>query len=552
MSIYGIDLGTSNCLVARVVQGRNQSIRIECLDDNEGREEFPSIVSFRSDEEYIVGHEAADKLIKEPDNTVELIKVRLGNTKYIEFKIGTEKVKKTPQQITSCVLKHFNKLHNDRIQDIVLTVPAYFKQPQRESTIQAAELAGLNVKEKIAEPTAAIMYHLFYQYQQNGDTWLEEHTSKNILVFDFGGGTLDLSLIEVKKDGQYIDPKVIQTEGDSELGGNNIDFVFTKVVLEVMEANYGDDPYITQLVEAYNDYYDNYINHHTLRFRKEVPIEMKESIFRLKRQVESAKIKLSTMQEQQISLGGKYEAIKVKRKEFEESVLNHPDLNLSTRIGELLEKFSRLGRPVYEVLLVGGSSQIPMIQDIIKAAFEKHGLKKEKIITCHEYDKAVVKGAAISAAITEGIPIPPFNFNKCKNIVAMDIEIEDMNLNKHDVFIKQGTEYPFACPKSFKFKVGHALSEKVDIKLNELKTNRNGVTREPICTLNFYLPIYYTGDEIEVSMQINEKGIYEIKGIHIPTHEKIEYEPHNEYVLSEQDMKKIAEDMKRQKDISYV
>lgn len=489
MAHYGIDLGTSNCLVAKVSQNLDESFDVKCLSDEDGYESFPSVVYFESEKQYKVGNTALKYLYKKPDSTVELVKIRLGKTNHVEIRIDNSIFEKSPQEISSYMLSHLNLLHNKQIDNAVITVPAFFDQSQKDATMQAATLAGMKPKFLLEEPTAAIMYHVFSQYKEHGLDLFNGSQGKKILVFDFGGGTLDLSLIGITTQNNEVVPKVLAIGGDPELGGNIIDFIFTKVILNMLKRKYNDDQFIDNVCNAFNSYYDQYINKHILRFDDNVSEEIKNFIFRLRRNLEQIKIKLSTDEEADIYFEGQYKPIHITRENFEKHVLMCDDINIKDRVISALDQISKKRIAISEVLLIGGSSQIPLIKEMIFEAFEDMRIPKNLISLSSDFEKAVAKGAAIQAAIADGVPIPPFIHNKCESIVARDIELEHAGYRQ--IFIPMGTEYPFEHKKEFTIKIGHALSETVSLKFNEVVIMQDGYEeKREICNFEFYLPIY--------------------------------------------------------------
>ena len=551
MALFGIDLGTSNCLVAQVSQNLDDSFVVRCLSDDDGNDSFPSVVYFESDKQYKVGYAALKYLFEKPDSTVELIKVRLGKTDHIEIKTDTFAFEKSPQEISSYLLNHFNVIHKNVIKNSVITVPAFFDQSQKDATMQAGIIANMTPRFLIEEPTAAIMYHIFSEYQDKGLDIFEGKQDKKILVFDFGGGTLDLSLIGLTLQDRTVVPKVLAIGGDTELGGNIIDFIFTKVVLQILKRNYSSDRFITDVWKAFTGYFDSYINNSKLSFADNVTYEVKNFIFRLKRNLEQIKIKLSSSNKATIIFEGQYKPLEITREQFEEYVLKSDELNIRERIELALNQISKKRQHISEVLLIGGSSQIPLIKDIILDTFSDMGITKNRIILSNDFSQAVAKGAAIQAAIADGMPIPPFMLNKCESIVARDIELE--HTGHSELFIRMGTEYPFNKRKEFNLKIGHALSETVSLRLNEV-VSKNGQSDEKreICNFAFYLPLYYTNDNITVLMNIDEAGLYQIEAIHNNTGEAVEFEPHKRFSLSASEMKTVKENSKVMADITLI
>lgn len=547
MNAYGIDLGTSTCLVAEVVENYDGTIDIECLSDADGNESFPSVVYFEDDNRYKVGAAAVGKLVDAPESTVELVKIRLGKTKEIEVKIDNKMCKKSPQEICSYMLAHLRSLHEDKIDEAVLTVPAYFEQVQKDSTNEVGAVADIKITEMIEEPVAAIMYHLFIEYRKHGINWLSKQDGKNILVFDFGGGTLDLSLINLETDGKELRPTVLHMGGSNKLGGNTIDFVFTKYAIDYLEKMNPQDEFVKEVVAAYNHYYNDYITKGTLKFKEGVSRKVKTYISLLKQDVEQVKCSLSDAKEDIVSFENSYIPMKITRKEFEECILKHRTLNIKREIQMVLEEVCEKGHNVDEVLLVGGSSRIPKLREIIIDVFKGMDVTEDDIMFCDEYDRAVAKGAAIVAAIEKGIQIEPFYKNRCRSIVPRTIQVKTINTTKE--FIKEGTEYPLI--RNYDIKVEHALSEEVNIKLVEtIKVSKTKCEEREICKLTFFLPIYYTGDDVQVSMSIDKTGMYQIKAIHKVTNEQVEYQPERLYALGEKEIIRLKRLIRDKVDIS--
>ncbi len=211
---------------------------------------------------------------------------------------------------------------------------------------------------------------------------------------------------------------------------------------------------------------------------------------------------------------------------------------------------SRQREVVHEVLLVGGSAQIPYLSRLITDVLGEMNLDRDHIMTSQEYDKSVVKGAAILGAIADGMEIPPFRRNRCRSIVARDIELQHVK-GEPIVFVEKGTEYPFPEKREYIFNIGHALSETVDLMLNEvIETPGKASERKPVVDFTFHLPIYYTGDQIRLYLQINEDGLYQVEAVHDETNEYVEYEPQRQFSLSEDDFEKVRKQVEQSRDIT--
>ena len=552
MPYYGIDLGTSNCLMARIDEGfEDGEFEIKCLRDSDMNEEFPSVVSFINQNEYVVGEQASRRLSEYPDSTVELIKIRLGNTDAIRLIVQGSLVEKSPQEITSLLLKHLVSSRGGCKTSPVLTVPAFFDQSQKNATKEAGELAIIKAKQLIEEPTAAILYQIFAEYQKNPNTFQDLH-EKNVLVFDFGGGTLDLSVIHLEFYNGIVQPTVLGTGGDNTLGGNLIDFQFTNTVIKILNSAYPTDNFIQQLSTVFEKYYYNYLQHGILSFETGTPENIKNYIYILKRHLEQIKKELTSKEEATIQLFGNYRPIPINRINFEKYVLNDDQLNLPARIQLAISDLSQQTHCIiHEVLLVGGSSQIPYIKRIILKSLENHHLPPESVHLSEDFTTSVAKGAAIQAALLHGKAIPPFRNNYCRSVVSRDIYIDCGQLHSTTPFVERGTSYPFTESKKQSIFIPHALSENVPIKLSEIIKKPDGTeVKKEIADYLYYLPIYYTGDEIQVEMNIDEAGLYQIQAKHILTNETVQFETTKAFSLSPEQMEAAATRVENMKDQS--
>ncbi|WNR45143.1 Hsp70 family protein [Paenibacillus roseipurpureus] len=529
--IYGIDLGTSNCLAAKVTQLFGE-IDVECLVDEAGNISFPSIVHFEDEVHSIVGERARELLPVYPDQTVELVKTRMGKTLDVPLKIKGKDVLKSPQEISSILLKHFQNLHGNSIKRAILTVPAYFSDNQKRATLDAGKLAGIEIIEMIEEPSAAIMYHLYNLHKNDSLKEIIGGNTKNFLVFDFGGGTLDLSLIKVELDENgLVKPTVLLNEGDSELGGNNIDFELTKYVIEELSYNYKDD-FTNKVLKEYIFYYEH------RKFQNEIDPKVKQFIMRLKDRVEDAKKKLSDLQleKTKILFGDlRYDSIEISREEFEIEIL---DVYFKSKI---IDAFERIKKNIYNkhvidhVIMVGGTSQIPYFQNLISSQFTELA---DRIVLSETYDKAIALGAAILGAIKGDIAVPPFGTNRCHGSVSHDIYVTHKT-EKH-LLIEHGTPYPLEEAKQIKFEIRHALDPGIhlQVKTELQKYNKETETRiieeSMINDVKFYHPFFYTGEEITVELNIDSYGLLSFSAKHNITGEEIEFEAKRLYQLSEE------------------
>ncbi len=381
--IIGIDLGTTNSCVA-IMEGGKPKV----IENSEGDRTTPSIVAFTKDGEVLVGQSAKRQAVTNPANTVAAVKRLIGR------KFGDEVVKKdmsmvsykiikadngdawvevqgkkmAPQEISARVLMKMKKTAEDylgeTVTEAVITVPAYFNDSQRQATKDAGRIAGLNVKRIINEPTAAA---LAYGLDKDGG-------DRKIAVYDLGGGTFDVSVIEIAEVDGERQFEVLSTNGDTFLGGEDFDL--------------------------------RVINYLADEFKKESGIDVRKdplAMQRLKEAAEKAKIELSSSQQTEVNLpyitadaaGPKHLNMKLTRAKLESLV---EDLVKKTmepcRIA--LKDAGLSVKDVSEVILVGGQTRMPMVQQAVKELFGKEPRKDVNP------DEAVAVGAAIQGGVLSG------------------------------------------------------------------------------------------------------------------------------------------------------
>ena len=354
--IIGIDLGTTNSAVA-VMEGGDSTI----IPNTEGNRTTPSVVAFTKDGERLVGETAKRQAITNPDRTISSIKREMGS----DFKTNEiDGNSYTPEEVSAMILQKLKSdaesYLNDTVTDAVITVPAYFTDAQRQATKDAGKIAGLNVKRIINEPTAAA---LAYGMDKETD-------QAKIMVYDLGGGTFDVSILEVG-DGVF---EVLSTRGNNKLGGDDFD---------------------NRLVE--------YL---AAEFKKETGVDLTKDLTamqRLKDSAEKAKKELSSTKTTNVNLpfitavDGQpvHLDLTVTRAKFDE--LTH-DLVEATRgpVEDALKDASLSSSDIEKVLLVGGSSRIPAVQDLVKNII---GKEPQRDINP---DECVALGAAIQGGVLTG------------------------------------------------------------------------------------------------------------------------------------------------------
>ena len=352
--IIGIDLGTTNSCVA-IMEGGNVTI----IPNSEGARTTPSVVNIKDNGEVVVGEIAKRQAVTNPTSTVSSIKTHMGS----DYKVEIFGKKYTPQEISAKILQKLKKdaeaYLGEEIKEAVITVPAYFTDSQRQATKDAGTIAGLDVKRIINEPTAAALAY-----------GLEKKKEEKVLVFDLGGGTFDVSVLEIS-DGVI---EVISTAGNNHLGGDDFD--------------------------------NEVINWLVTEFKKETGIDLsndKMAYQRLKDAAEKAKKELSTLMETSISLpfitmdatGPKHLEMKLTRAKFDD-LTKHLVEATQGPTKTALKDANLDTKDIDEILLVGGSTRIPAVQEWVENFF---GKKPNKGINP---DEVVAAGAAIQGGVLMG------------------------------------------------------------------------------------------------------------------------------------------------------
>ena len=379
--IIGIDLGTTNSCVA-VMEGNEPVVIVNA----EGKRTTPSVVAFTKEGERIVGEQAKRQALANPTKTIRSIKRFMGHTfSEIKDEVGnmTYEITKgrnnlavakiddrtyTPQEISAMTLQKMKKTAEDylgyEVKEAVITVPAYFNDSQRQATKEAGEIAGLTVRRIINEPTAAA---LAYGLDKQGQ-------DVKVAVFDLGGGTFDISILELQDiDGEILF-EVLSTNGDTHLGGDNFDQVIIDWLVQEFKGDYDVD-------------------------LKKDP----KALQRLKEAAETAKIELSTTSNTEINLpyiymdadGPKHLERSLSRAKFEKLADKLFDRCL-TPTREALKAAKLTVGDVDEVILVGGSTRIPKVQELVKDFFKKDPNKSVNP------DEVVAIGAAIQGGVLAG------------------------------------------------------------------------------------------------------------------------------------------------------
>jgi len=494
--VVGIDLGTTNSVIAWMKEDGS----VEVIPNAEGSRITPSVVSFGKNGEILVGEPAKRQIILNPERTIKSIKRKMGT----DYKVKIDDKEYTPQEVSALILKKLKKdaesYLGGEIKKAVITCPAYFNDAQRQATKEAGIIAGFEVLRVINEPTAAA---LAYGLDKKG-----EH---RVLVYDLGGGTFDVSILEIG-DGVI---QVISTAGNNHLGGDDFDQKLIDYMAEEFKKQHGID----------------------LR-------EDRQALQRLRDAAEKAKIELSTKLETEVSLpfiavtesGPLHLEMRITRALFESLT---KDLVEMTRgpIERALSDAKLTPQDIDEIILVGGMTRVPMVQNFIKEIFGKEPNKGVNP------DEAVAIGAAIQAAIiagTEGA--------KDKDVVLVDVTPLTLGIEvKGGLFepiIPRNTTIPVK--KSKIFTTVDDYQTEVEIRVYQ---GERPVAKDNIFLGSFKLvgipPAPRGVPQIEVTFDIDSDGIVHVSAKDLGSGKGQEMVVTGRHQLSADEIQKMIEDAQR-------
>jgi molecular chaperone DnaK len=484
--IIGIDLGTTNSEVAVMEAGKPTIIK-----SAEGQPYFPSVVAFTEDGEKLVGESAKRQAVTNPEGTVHRIKRKMGSGEKVTIRGKTY----TPEQISAFILQKIKKdaeeYLGDTIKEAVITVPAYFNDDQRQATKDAGKIAGLTVKRIINEPTAA---SLAYGLDKEGD--------HKIAVYDFGGGTFDITLMEVG-EGVF---EVLATNGDTKLGGSDMD----QALVDYLVAS----------------------------FKKEHHVDLtkdKKALQRLIEAAEKAKMELSSTLQTEINLPyitmvdnePKHLEVKLTRAKFEEIIGPIVD-RTEAPCKQALKDAKLKPSDIDHVVLVGGTIRIPLVKKKVEAIFGKTPKRDVDPMEC------VAIGAAIQAGVLSG--------DIDKDIVLLDVtpltlSIETLGAVATEL-IPRNTTVPTKKSKIFSTAADNQTSVEIHVLQGErpMAADNKSLGR---FHLDGILPAPRGIPQIEVTFDIDADGILNVTAKDLGTGKEQSIRITGSTKLSESDIEKM-------------
>jgi len=511
----GIDLGTTNSVVA-VIEGKDPVI----IANEEGGRTTPSVVAWDAQGEILVGQIAKRQAITNPENTIFSIKRFMGRKfnevqeeiSMVPYKIAESANKDVivniegknlaPPEISAKVLMKLKKAAEDYLGEpvdaAVITVPAYFNDSQRQATKDAGKIAGLDVKRIVNEPTAAALAY-----------GLDKKSEEVIAVYDFGGGTFDISILEV---GDNV-VQVISTNGDTHLGGDNIDQRIIEYLIQEFKKDQGIDVSKDKMV-----------------------------LQRLKEAAEKAKIDLSSLMETQVNLpfltadasGPKHLNLRLSRAKFESMIENLVDKTLAP-CRKALEDASKRPGDIDQVVLVGGSTRIPMVQ---KKMAEFFGKEPHRGVNP---DEVVAMGAAVQAGVLSG---------DVKDLLLLDVTPLSLGVETlggvMTVMIPRNTTIPTKKAEVY----STAADNQTSVEIHVLQGERSMATQNRTLGrfhLEGIMPAPRGVPKVEVTFDIDANGIVNVSAKDMATGKEQKITITASSGLSEDEINRMVDDAEKNK-----
>ena len=489
--IIGIDLGTTNSCVA-VIEGGEPVV----IANAEGARTTPSVVAFGKTGERMVGQVAKRQAVTNSDRTVASIKRQMGS----DYKVAIDDKKYTPQEISAMILQKLKtdaeSYLGDKVTEAVITVPAYFTDAQRQATKDAGKIAGLEVKRIINEPTAAALAY-----------GIDKETDQKVMVYDLGGGTFDVSIIEMGDGVQ----EVLATAGNNKLGGDDFDQRVINWLADGFKAEQGID----------------------LRGDK-------MAMQRLKEAAEKAKIELSGVTTSNISLpfitadatGPKHLEMTLTRAKFNEITADLVDATMGP-VRQAMNDSGLKTSEIDKVLMVGGSSRIPAVQEAIKQFM---GAEPFKGINP---DECVAIGAALQAGVLGG----EVTGLLLLDVTPLSLGIETMGGISTKI-IDRNTTIPVKKSQIFSTAADNQPSVEVHVLQGEREFARDNKTLG-VFHLDGIMPAPRGIPQIEVTFDIDANGIVHVSAKDLGTQKEQSINITSSTNMSKEDIEKAVADAER-------